>query len=165
MGWAPQMEILARPSIGGSLLHSGWGSVIETLQFGHCPIVLPFVIDQGLNARLLVEKGEKLRIRAREAAMIFGDQNLHQSYIDELVKVLDSHECSLGLEQTISIQLIIVLINDAEKGSVIEPQEAQQTLEIVEANLRKAGGKRQIIEANLTFKQARTRVEAINVTS
>ena len=57
MGWAPQMEILARPSIGGSLLHSGWGSVIETLQFGHCPIVLPFVIDQGLNARLLVEKG------------------------------------------------------------------------------------------------------------
>ncbi|CBI40427.3 unnamed protein product, partial [Vitis vinifera] len=119
MEWAPQMEILAHPSIGGSLFHSGWGSAIETMQFGHCPIVLPFVIDQGLNARLLVEKGmaveiergddgsfsrddiakslrlamvmeegEKLRIRAREVAMIFGDQKLHQSYIDELVKYL-----------------------------------------------------------------------------
>ena len=37
---------------------------------------------------MVMEEGEKLRIRAREAAMIFGDQNLHQSYIDELVKYL-----------------------------------------------------------------------------
>ena len=119
IGWAPQKEILAHPSIGGSLFHSGWGSVIETLQFGHALIVLPFIIDQGLNARLLVEKGmavevsrredgtfsrddiakslrlamvmeegEKLRVRAREAATIFGDRKLHQSYIDELVKYL-----------------------------------------------------------------------------
>ena len=60
---------------------------------------------------------------------------------------------------------ITVLVNDAEKGSDIEPQEAQQTLEIAEANLRKAEGKRQIIEANLALRRARTRVEAINVTS
>ena len=71
MGWAPQMEILARPSIGGSLLHSGWGSVIETLQFGHCPIVLPFVIDQGLNARLLVEKGKGLKRAGRAGPRAF----------------------------------------------------------------------------------------------
>ncbi|KAF2282400.1 hypothetical protein GH714_043907 [Hevea brasiliensis] len=32
---------------------------------------------------------------------------------------------------------ITVLVNDAEKGSDIDPQEAQQTLEIAEANLRK----------------------------
>ena len=60
---------------------------------------------------------------------------------------------------------IIVLVNDAEKGSDIEPQEAQQTLEIMEANLRKVEGNRQIIEANLALRRARTRVEAINVTS
>ncbi|KAK2650227.1 hypothetical protein Ddye_017716 [Dipteronia dyeriana] len=35
IGWAPQLEILGHQSIGGSLFHSGWGSVIETLQFGH----------------------------------------------------------------------------------------------------------------------------------
>nr|ATL59881.1 ATP synthase CF1 epsilon subunit [Sabicea diversifolia] len=58
---------------------------------------------------------------------------------------------------------ITVLVNDAEKGSDIDPQEAQQTLEIAEANLKKAEGKRQTIEANLALRRARTRVEAINV--
>nr|AMK96045.1 ATP synthase CF1 epsilon subunit [Saltugilia splendens subsp. splendens] len=60
---------------------------------------------------------------------------------------------------------ITVLVNDAEKSSDIDPQEAQQTLEIAEANLKKAEGKRQIIEANLSLRRARTRVEAINVNS
>nr|AKZ21607.1 ATP synthase CF1 epsilon subunit [Evolvulus nuttallianus] len=57
---------------------------------------------------------------------------------------------------------ITVLVNDAERGSDIDPQEAQQTLEIAEANLRKAEGKRQKIEANLALRRARTRVEATN---
>nr|YP_009752926.1 CF1 subunit epsilon [Momordica sessilifolia]QIT05998.1 CF1 subunit epsilon [Momordica sessilifolia] len=57
---------------------------------------------------------------------------------------------------------VTILVNDAEKASDIDPQEAQQTLEIAEANLRKAQGKRQIIEANLALRRARTRVEAIN---
>ena len=60
---------------------------------------------------------------------------------------------------------IIVLVNDAAKGSDIDPQEAQKTLEIAEANLRKAEGRRQIIEANLALRRARARVEAINVIS
>nr|VDD22437.1 unnamed protein product [Brassica rapa] len=51
---------------------------------------------------------------------------------------------------------------DIEKNSDIDPQEAQQTLEIAEANLRKAEGKRQTIEANLALRRARTRVEALN---
>ena len=94
-----------------SLFHAGWGSVIETLQFGHCLVVLPFVIDQPLNARLLVEKGlvveverkedgsftgediakalrlaimeeegEQLRINARKAAAVFGDEKLQQDH-------------------------------------------------------------------------------------
>ncbi|XP_027337383.1 putative UDP-rhamnose:rhamnosyltransferase 1 [Abrus precatorius] len=111
MGWAPQQEILAHPSIGGSLFHSGWGSIIETLQFGHSLVVLPFIFDQPLNARFLVEKGlaievkrnedgsftrndiatslreamimdegEKLRIKTREAAAVIGNMKLHQDH-------------------------------------------------------------------------------------
>nr|YP_009346490.1 ATP synthase CF1 epsilon subunit [Cucumis x hytivus]AOW71100.1 ATP synthase CF1 epsilon subunit [Cucumis x hytivus]QCY72848.1 AtpE [Cucumis hystrix] len=57
---------------------------------------------------------------------------------------------------------VTILVNDAEKASDIDPQEAQQTLEIAEANLKKAQGKRQTIEANLALRRARTRVEAIN---
>ena len=60
---------------------------------------------------------------------------------------------------------ITILVNDAEKSSDIDPQEAQQTLEIAEANLRKAESKRQTIEANLALRRARTRVEVINAIS
>nr|WGC90804.1 ATP synthase CF1 epsilon subunit [Bupleurum commelynoideum] len=60
---------------------------------------------------------------------------------------------------------ITFLVNDAEKSSDIDSQEAQQTLEIAEANLRKAEGKRQKIEANIALRRARTRVETINVIS
>nr|UTQ76554.1 AtpE [Trichosanthes sp. HLQ090031 01]UTT73897.1 AtpE [Trichosanthes kerrii]UTT74464.1 AtpE [Trichosanthes sericeifolia]UTT74575.1 AtpE [Trichosanthes villosa] len=57
---------------------------------------------------------------------------------------------------------VTILVNDAEKASDIDPQDAQQTLEIAEANLRKAQGKRQTIEANLALRRARTLVEAVN---
>nr|YP_010225681.1 ATP synthase CF1 epsilon subunit [Grevillea robusta]UDD74532.1 ATP synthase CF1 epsilon subunit [Grevillea robusta] len=58
---------------------------------------------------------------------------------------------------------ITILVNDAERGNEIDLQEAQRTLEIAEANLSRAEGKRQTIEANLTLRRARTRVEAINI--
>nr|YP_009746235.1 ATP synthase CF1 epsilon subunit [Pontederia crassipes]YP_010374656.1 ATP synthase CF1 epsilon subunit [Pontederia paniculata]YP_010374742.1 ATP synthase CF1 epsilon subunit [Heteranthera callifolia]QIH96444.1 ATP synthase CF1 epsilon subunit [Pontederia crassipes]QXU58092.1 ATP synthase CF1 epsilon subunit [Pontederia paniculata]QXU58178.1 ATP synthase CF1 epsilon subunit [Heteranthera callifolia]UNB15588.1 ATP synthase CF1 epsilon subunit [Pontederia crassipes]WOK41381.1 CF1 subunit eps len=60
---------------------------------------------------------------------------------------------------------ITILGNDAEMSTDIDPQEAQQALEIAEANLNKAEGKRQAIEANLALRRARTRVEALNVIS
>nr|YP_010214024.1 ATP synthase CF1 epsilon subunit [Loranthus delavayi]YP_010214153.1 ATP synthase CF1 epsilon subunit [Loranthus europaeus]YP_010214218.1 ATP synthase CF1 epsilon subunit [Loranthus grewingkii]YP_010214283.1 ATP synthase CF1 epsilon subunit [Loranthus guizhouensis]YP_010214348.1 ATP synthase CF1 epsilon subunit [Loranthus kaoi]YP_010214413.1 ATP synthase CF1 epsilon subunit [Loranthus lambertianus]YP_010214478.1 ATP synthase CF1 epsilon subunit [Loranthus pseudo-odoratus]YP_010214543.1 ATP len=60
---------------------------------------------------------------------------------------------------------ITILVNDAEKSIDIDPQEARQTLEIAEANLRKAKGKRKRIEAGLALSRARTRVEAINLIS
>nr|YP_010214674.1 ATP synthase CF1 epsilon subunit [Moquiniella rubra]UBN08594.1 ATP synthase CF1 epsilon subunit [Moquiniella rubra] len=60
---------------------------------------------------------------------------------------------------------ITILVNDAEKSIDIDPQEARQALEIAEANLRKAKGKRKIIEAGLALRRARTRVEAINLIS
>nr|YP_009516797.1 ATP synthase CF1 epsilon subunit [Thalictrum thalictroides]AYE67725.1 ATP synthase CF1 epsilon subunit [Thalictrum thalictroides]AYE67810.1 ATP synthase CF1 epsilon subunit [Thalictrum thalictroides] len=60
---------------------------------------------------------------------------------------------------------ITILVNDAERGSDIDPQEAQQTLKIAEASLSSAEGKRQTIEANLALRRARTRVEAINAIS
>nr|YP_010290948.1 ATP synthase CF1 epsilon subunit [Juncus alatus]ULQ66538.1 ATP synthase CF1 epsilon subunit [Juncus alatus] len=60
---------------------------------------------------------------------------------------------------------IIIFGNDAEICTDIDPQEAQEILEIAEANLSKAKGKRQAIEANLAVRRARTRVEAVNVIS
>ncbi|CAO2819425.1 unnamed protein product [Amaranthus hypochondriacus] len=66
LGWVPQLKILAHPSIGSSMFHSGWGSIIETLQHGHSLILLPCIVDQGLNARMMVEKGLGIEVDRRE---------------------------------------------------------------------------------------------------
>ncbi|CAL5179209.1 unnamed protein product [Lathyrus oleraceus] len=50
---------------------------------------------------------------------------------------------------------ITILVTDAESASDINPQEAQQTLQIAEANLNKAEGKRETIEANLSLRELR----------
>ncbi|KAH6771890.1 hypothetical protein C2S51_010294 [Perilla frutescens var. frutescens] len=66
IGWAPQREILAHPSIGGSLFHPGRASVVEALAYGHCLMLLPFIIAQPLDTRLLVEKGLALEVERAE---------------------------------------------------------------------------------------------------
>ncbi|KAJ6893311.1 hypothetical protein NC652_027363 [Populus alba x Populus x berolinensis] len=47
--------ISGHPSIWG-LFFTGEGAVVETSQFGHCLVLLPFIIDQLINIRILVGK-------------------------------------------------------------------------------------------------------------
>ncbi|KAK1587562.1 hypothetical protein Q3G72_014226 [Acer saccharum] len=54
--WAPQLQILGHDSVGGMLSHSGWSSVVEAVQFERALILLTFLADQGINARVLEEK-------------------------------------------------------------------------------------------------------------
>ncbi|VFQ99660.1 unnamed protein product [Cuscuta campestris] len=54
--WAPQLKILSHDSVGGFLTHSGWSSVVEAVQFEKPLVLLTFLADQGLNARVLEEK-------------------------------------------------------------------------------------------------------------
>ncbi|KAL5556576.1 hypothetical protein UlMin_038812 [Ulmus minor] len=50
--WVPQRKILGHESVGGFVTHCGWGSFLEGLQFGKPSIMLPFLYEQGLTARL-----------------------------------------------------------------------------------------------------------------
>ncbi|KAH0775589.1 hypothetical protein KY290_007000 [Solanum tuberosum] len=54
--WVPQLKILSHDSVGGFLTHSGWSSVVEAIQFEKPLVLLTFLADQGINARLLEEK-------------------------------------------------------------------------------------------------------------
>jgi F-type H+-transporting ATPase subunit epsilon len=56
-----------------------------------------------------------------------------------------------------------ILVNEAEKASEIDLREAQDIFEKAKSNLTQAESKKQIIEANLAFKRARARLEAINI--
>ncbi|XP_030966894.1 UDP-glycosyltransferase 79B9-like [Quercus lobata] len=55
-GWVPQTLILEHPSVGCSVTHCGYGSMWESL-FSDCQIVcVPYLGDQIVGARLMVEE-------------------------------------------------------------------------------------------------------------
>ena len=60
---------------------------------------------------------------------------------------------------------ITILVNEAEKANEINLQDAQETFQIAKTKLSQANGRKQAIEANLTLKRAKARLEAIEAIS
>ncbi|GAB4857514.1 hypothetical protein Ancab_015422 [Ancistrocladus abbreviatus] len=53
--WAPQVEILGHGSTGGFLSHSGWNSILESIDNGVPLIAWPLFAEQKLNAVQLTD--------------------------------------------------------------------------------------------------------------
>ncbi|KAI9191180.1 hypothetical protein LWI28_004743 [Acer negundo] len=78
--WAPQLRILAHPSVGGFLTHSGWSSVIEALGLGRVLILLSGASsDTGLVARLMHSKRVGLEIERNEQDGSFTSESVAES--------------------------------------------------------------------------------------
>ncbi|KAL7236054.1 hypothetical protein ACSBR1_019353 [Camellia fascicularis] len=75
-------RFLAHRAIGGCLFHSGWGSIIESLGFGHPPIIMPMIGDQCLNAKLLMEKGVGYEVPRNE------DGSFNQDAVVESIRLV-----------------------------------------------------------------------------
>lgn len=71
--WAPQLEILAHPSVGGFMSHCGWNSCVESLSMGVAMAAWPMHSDQPRNAMLVTEVlrvGVMVREWARRQEMV-----------------------------------------------------------------------------------------------
>ncbi|OWM81559.1 hypothetical protein CDL15_Pgr007597 [Punica granatum] len=64
IGWAPQIEVLAHPSVGGFVTHCGWNSTLESLWFGVPTAAWPLYAEQQFNAFVMVvEQGMALEVK------------------------------------------------------------------------------------------------------
>ncbi|CAI9770068.1 unnamed protein product [Fraxinus pennsylvanica] len=56
--WCNQEQVLAHPSVGGFLTHSGWNSAMECISEGVLMICWPFFVEQQTNCRYAFTKWE-----------------------------------------------------------------------------------------------------------
>uniref|UniRef100_A0A0E0K6G5 Glycosyltransferase n=1 Tax=Oryza punctata TaxID=4537 RepID=A0A0E0K6G5_ORYPU len=59
------------PQVGAFLTHCGWGSTIEGIVFGQPLVMLPLVVDQGIIARAMAERGVGVEIARDESDGLF----------------------------------------------------------------------------------------------
>jgi hypothetical protein len=57
--WAPQLDVLTHPSIGGFFTHGGWNSTIEGIAAGVPMLGWPYFSDQPMNCKC-IELGWKV---------------------------------------------------------------------------------------------------------
>ncbi|KAG6743572.1 hypothetical protein POTOM_052271 [Populus tomentosa] len=76
IGWAPQTDILAHPSVGGFVSHCGWNSILESIWFGVPIAAWPLYAEQQLNAfQIIVELGLGVEIKMDYRREFISDGN------------------------------------------------------------------------------------------
>ncbi|XP_042015587.1 UDP-glycosyltransferase 73C6-like isoform X2 [Salvia splendens] len=83
-GWAPQVMILAHPSVGGFLTHCGWNSTLEGVAAGVPMIAWPMFAEQFYNEKMVVDscadkQGLVRRERVRSAVVeLMGERGMRE---------------------------------------------------------------------------------------
>ncbi|KAJ7961136.1 UDP-glycosyltransferase, partial [Quillaja saponaria] len=99
--WVPQLQILAHVSVGSYLTHCGSSSVIEGLHFGRVLVMLPYLLDQALYARVLGEKKLGIEIPRNEQDGTFTrnsvPKSLRLAIVDEEGSIFREKAKEMGL--------------------------------------------------------------------
>ncbi|KAI3684533.1 hypothetical protein L6452_33757 [Arctium lappa] len=83
--WVDQVEVLNHEIVGGFLSHCGWNSVLESICAGVAVLAMPFMAEQHLNARMVVEEiGMGLRSWPREkvARGLVGAEEVEEKVVE-----------------------------------------------------------------------------------
>ncbi|KAK8674045.1 hypothetical protein V6N13_112347 [Hibiscus sabdariffa] len=87
--WAPQVEVLSHPSIGGFLTHCGWNSSMESIIEGVPMIAWPLYAEQKMNANMLTEDiGVSIRVTRVESYGVIGREEIRSM----VGKILMDHQ-------------------------------------------------------------------------
>ncbi|CAA7047984.1 unnamed protein product [Microthlaspi erraticum] len=100
VSWTDQLRVLCHVAVGGFWTHCGFNSTLEGLYSGTPMLVFPFVWDQILNAKMIVEEwkvgvrleGKKTKTKTKTELLIKKDE------VKELVKKFMDGESQEGKE-------------------------------------------------------------------
>ncbi|CAK7345144.1 unnamed protein product [Dovyalis caffra] len=77
IGWAPQVDILAHPAVGGFASHCGWNSTLESVRFGVPVATWPLYAEQQFNAfQMVIDLGLAVEIKMDYQGNFFGDNEI-----------------------------------------------------------------------------------------
>ncbi|KAB5551495.1 hypothetical protein DKX38_008806 [Salix brachista] len=95
IGWAPQVDVLAHPSIKEFISHCGWNSILESVWFGVPVATWPMYAEQQFNAfEVVIELGLAVEIKMdyRREFLIGNEIVLDAKEIERAIKSGMEHD-------------------------------------------------------------------------
>ncbi|GLJ32703.1 hypothetical protein SUGI_0657950 [Cryptomeria japonica] len=106
--WTPQLKVLAHPSVGGFLTHSGWNSTVESISMGVPMIGWPYCGDQFLNRRFAKE--------IRKVGLDFKDMDVDDG---RLVRREEIKNAVVSVMESEELQKKAMKLKDAARKAVM----------------------------------------------
>ncbi|XP_024521946.1 UDP-glycosyltransferase 85A1 isoform X3 [Selaginella moellendorffii] len=113
VSWAPQLRVLAHPSMGAFLTHCGWNSVQESIANGIPMLGWPYGGEQNTNCKFIVEDW-KIGVRFSKTVV---QGLIERGEIEAGIrKVMDSEEGKKMKERVENLKILARKAMDKENG-------------------------------------------------